>query len=99
MNPGELELSREEMRQLGHQVVDLLVEHFATLRDQPIGRKADRSSLMAALDEPPPRWGTPPTVLLQRLEREVFPNCLRVSHPRFFAFVSDKAPITIRVID
>jgi glutamate/tyrosine decarboxylase-like PLP-dependent enzyme len=87
MNPGELELSREEMRQLGHQVVDLLVEHFATLRDQPIGRKADRSSLMAALDEPPPRWGTPPTVLLQRLEREVFPNCLRVSHPRFFAFV------------
>jgi glutamate/tyrosine decarboxylase-like PLP-dependent enzyme len=91
MTADRLELSREEMRKLGYEVVDTLVEHFATLQDQSVGCKADRPSLMAMLDEPAPRQGTDPSVLLERLKQDVFPNCLRVNHPRFFAFVPSAA--------
>ncbi len=87
MRPERLELSREEMRRLGYQAVDLLVEHLDTLRDQSVGSKADRPTLMALLQEPAPRVGSDPEALLQRLIRDVFPNCLHVNHPRFFAFV------------
>jgi aromatic-L-amino-acid/L-tryptophan decarboxylase len=91
MRPERLDLSREEMRRFGYQVIDVLVDHFDSLKDQPIGRKVDRLTLMATLDEPAPRSSTDPQALLERLQREVFPNCLRVNHPRFFAFVPSAA--------
>jgi len=87
MNPNRLELDREEMRRLGYRAVDMLVEEFAEAGSKPVGRKAPREQLMAALDEPPPRQGVPLDRIFERLERDVFQNVLKVHHPRFFAFV------------
>jgi aromatic-L-amino-acid/L-tryptophan decarboxylase len=82
-----LELSAEEMQRLGYRVVDLLVQHFATLSDSPVGAKGDPGELMARLSGPPSETPTDPHALLSRLEKDVFPNTLHVDHPRFFAFV------------
>lgn len=87
MKADRLELDREEMRRLGYRAVDMLVDEWTGLNQRPVGRKAGREELMAALDEPPPREGAPPEVVLERLARDVFPNVLRIHHPRFFAFV------------
>jgi glutamate/tyrosine decarboxylase-like PLP-dependent enzyme len=87
MGEGRLELSSDEMRAFGYRVIDLIVEHFDTLPDQPIGRKGARSALEAALREPIPETPASPDSVLDRLERDVFSNMLHVDHPRFFSFV------------
>ncbi len=84
---GRLELSREAMRALGYRVVDLLVERTAGLADLPAAGWADRETLSRALAEPPPEEPRPVEEVLARLEVEVMPRAMGVSHPRFFAFV------------
>ncbi|PYJ86453.1 MAG: decarboxylase, partial [Verrucomicrobia bacterium] len=87
MTEARLELSAEEMRRLGYRVVDLLVQHFARMRDAPVGAKGKPEELLARFAGDPPEAPTDPHELIARLESEVFPNNLHVDHPRFFAFV------------
>ena len=84
---SRISLSREEMRKFGYAVVDLLSEHFANVRDGPVGSKNDPARLIPLFDVDPPENGRDPTEILGQLEREVLPNNLHVDHPRFFAFV------------
>jgi aromatic-L-amino-acid/L-tryptophan decarboxylase len=77
----------EEMRRLGYRVVDLLVRHFAEMRENPVGAKCSPGELLPRFAVPPPETPTDPHELLARIETEVFPNILHVDHPRFFAFV------------
>jgi glutamate/tyrosine decarboxylase-like PLP-dependent enzyme len=86
MNP-RLELSAEEMRQIGYRVVDAVVRHLSTLNDQPVGSKGDPATLIPRFQEPPPEHGTPFPELLDQLEREVLASTMHVNHPRFFAYV------------
>lgn len=80
-------LSREEMRKFGYAVVDLLTEHFATVRDEPVGSKADPAKMIPLFADDPPETGRDPNEILAQLKRKVLPNNLHVDHPRFFAFV------------
>src|SRR5437870_10329728 len=84
---SRIALSREEMREFGYKVVDLLAEHFANVQDGPVGTKADLAQMISLFDHDPPEAGRDPNELLAQLERDVFPNNLHVDHPRFFAFV------------
>ena len=89
-SPGDrsrIALSREEMRKFGYAVVDLLTEHFADVRNDPVGSKADPAKLVPLFEKDPPENGRDPNELLTQLGRDVFPNNLHVDHPRFFAFV------------
>ena len=85
--PVPLELSVEEMQRLGYGVVDLLVQHFAEMRERPVGAKGEPAKMMALLSGGPSETPTDPHALLAKLEKDVFPNNLHVDHPRFFAFV------------
>lgn len=84
---SRIALSREEMRDFGYRVVDLLAEHFADVQDGPVGAKADPAQMISLFDRDPPEAGCDPNELLAQLERDVFPKNLHVDHPRFFAFV------------
>src|SRR2546421_1393091 len=84
---SRIALSRDEMREFGYRVVDLLAEHFANVRDGPVGAKADPAQIISLFEGDPPETGRDPNELLEQLERDVFPNNLHVDHPRFFAFV------------
>jgi glutamate/tyrosine decarboxylase-like PLP-dependent enzyme len=75
------------MRELGHHVVDLVVDHLVGIREEPAARRARRADLEAALREPIPESGSDPRVVLDRVMREILPWTARVDHPRFFAFV------------
>src|SRR5271165_5144497 len=83
-----LELTPEEMRSVGYRVIDILVEHFSTMKDKTVGAKAEAARirpLLAAMplsDDP-----CDPHQLLDTLQRDILPNTLNVAHPRFFAFV------------
>src|SRR5215470_14437916 len=82
-----LELSSDEMREIGYKVVDMLVEHFEQLRDKPVTRKASRPALEKRLREPLPEKATSAEQVLQQLQQDVFSNIMHLDHPRFFAFV------------
>jgi len=84
---SRIALSREEMREFGYRVVDLLAEHFADVREERVGSKADPAKLIPLFADDPPELGRDPNELLVQLERDVLPNNLHVDHPRFFAFV------------
>src|SRR5262249_47208203 len=86
-NRSRIALSEEEMRKFGYAVVDLLVEHFANIREERVGAKADPAKMISLFDHDPPETGRDPNKLLVQLEHDVFPNNLHVDHPRFFAFV------------
>ena len=82
-----LQLSREEMQELGYKVVDILVRHFESLRSKPVTRRSDRPSMEERMREPFPERGTSVDVVLQQLQQDVFSNIMHLDHPRFFAFV------------
>lgn len=84
---ARIELPPEEMRRLGYRIVDLLVDHFADVRELPVGAKARPEEIRPRLQFAPPDEPSDPHVLLDFLEREILPNNLHVDHPRFFAFV------------
>ena len=87
MNASSLEMSPDEMRQFGYRVVDLLVSHFANVKNGPVGRKADPAIMRTKFAGAPPEEGGDPAALLEVLQRDVFSNIMHVDHPRFFSFV------------
>ena len=84
---SRIALPREEMREFGYRVIDLLVDHFASVGNGPVGEKGEPAKLVPLFNQDPPESGRDPNELLAQLERDVFPNNLHVDHPRFFAFV------------
>src|SRR5487761_2221652 len=82
-----LRVPREEMRRLGHLVVDRIVDHLEGLPDKPVTRMLGRESLEALLRQPLPRHGEDFQAILTTLERDVFGNMMHLDSPRFFAYV------------
>ena len=83
-----LNLTEEEMRQLGYKAVDMLVNHFVDVENKHVARKESRNTLEEIFREPIPVDGSDPFKLLDRVEKDVFNNIMHLDHPRFFAFVS-----------
>ncbi|MFN7933805.1 MAG: aminotransferase class I/II-fold pyridoxal phosphate-dependent enzyme [Bryobacteraceae bacterium] len=82
-----LQLPPEEMRRLGYRIIDTIVDHIANLPTSPVGAKASPQALHATLGQPLSDHPADPLELLDFLQNEIFPNNLKVDHPRFFAFV------------
>lgn len=82
-----LELSSDEMRRLGHRVVDMLVDHVESLAGTRVARTADRASLRDALGEVAPRAPVPIDDVLDAVATTVLGSISHVDHPRFFAYV------------
>ena len=81
-----LGLSPDAMREFGHRVVDVIVDHIETLRDRTVSIQKPRAELEAQLgsfsDDP-----AAPDDVLRMVEREVMGAITAVDHPRFYAFV------------
>jgi len=85
--PAPLELSPEEFRRLGYQVVDRLAEHLAHRESQPVWRPSDPAVLEHSLGLPIPDQPRPVGDLLDLFFLEIVPHTIRVTHPRFFGYV------------
>jgi aromatic-L-amino-acid decarboxylase len=82
-----LQLSSEEMRALGYQVVDMIVGHFEHVGEISLASKADRHTLEQRLREPLSEEGSTVESVLEQLQQDVFSNIMPLAHPRFFAFI------------
>jgi len=76
------------MQRLGYRVTDLIAQHLANIRDQPVIAAAPRSELNAALSVAAPANGTDFEKLIETLQTSVFPYHAREPHPGFLAYVS-----------
>ena len=82
-----LDLDHETMRRLGRRVADLVAEHLATLREQPVLTAVRRDAATRLLAAPPPKAGTDFDELLRVLSERVFAYHAREPHPGFLAYV------------
>jgi aromatic-L-amino-acid decarboxylase len=87
----------DTLRAFGEQVLDLLLLHFKTLPEQPVGRSASRAEMEALLREPVPEVGQRFEDVLQIFAERVAANSCRINHPRFLAFIP-AAPNFISVL-
>jgi aromatic-L-amino-acid/L-tryptophan decarboxylase len=86
-----LQLTPDEMRRLGHLVVDRLVEWSTALPDASAAGLRPRAELEADLAGPPPEGPSDAAALVDRLLTEVIPYGQRTDHPRFMGYVPGAA--------
>ena len=82
-----LTLEPEELRRLGHRVVDAIVDHWEGVGELPPIRTGDAAKLRAAVGGPPPDAPGDPDAALDTLLEQVLPYMQHGDHPRFFARV------------
>ena len=75
------------MQRLGRQVADLVAEHLATIRSEPVIDSRPRADLNRALLLPPPAHPSSFESIVETLEEHVFPYHAREPHPGFMAYV------------
>lgn len=86
-----------ELRSSADQTVAWLLEHFATLPTQSIGRTASPEQMKGLLGESAPEQGADFASVLRDFDQKVAANAFRVNHPRFLAFVPG-APSFVSVL-
>ena len=82
-----LGLDADQMRRMGHAVVDLLVRRSQDLSDGPVLRTATRSEVEERIHESAPAGPRDFDTLLERLDRDVLPFVGHFDHPRFFGYI------------
>jgi glutamate/tyrosine decarboxylase-like PLP-dependent enzyme len=82
-----LTLPPDELRRLGHLVVEAIADHVENLGDMPPLQVTPPAELRARLGGPPPDAPGDADAALATLMRDVFANMQHDDHPRFFARV------------
>ena len=86
-HPERLQMTPDEMRTLGYQAIDMIVDHITTLPDQPAITLADRATMESRLREAIPQQPTDMQDLFAQFQRDIVSDLYRKGHPRDFAFV------------
>ena len=82
-----LEMDPEEMRRLGHAVVDQVVDRWVGLGSGPAWLGGTRKELEPLLSEDAPEEPRDVETVLRRALDDILPRAGRIDHPRFFAFI------------
>jgi aromatic-L-amino-acid decarboxylase len=87
MDADPLGLDPETMRRLGYQTVDLLVDRWVGLGEQPVLRRGTPTELARRLNGPPPQGPEGFERILEQLGTDVLPFLSLNDHPAFFAYI------------
>jgi aromatic-L-amino-acid/L-tryptophan decarboxylase len=91
------EPSADEIRRLGHRVVDLVADHLAGLPDQPVFRPFPNRTARELLAEDLPATGESAELILDRISEQVMPYPFGNGHPRFAGWVNGP-PVVLSVL-
>ncbi len=87
MDAADLELSPDVMRDMAHAVVGRVVEHLATIADQPVCGDVEAEALCRALREPVPEEPAELEALLEPLFCEWIPRSYTTPSPGYLAYI------------
>jgi aromatic-L-amino-acid/L-tryptophan decarboxylase len=76
------------LRQLGHRMVDEMVEHLRTVRERPVWQSMPDPVRQALTDQPVPRQGVGEEAAYTAFREQILPYPLGNTHPRFWGWVN-----------
>lgn len=82
-----LSLPPDEMRRLGYQVIDQIVDHFTNLKDKKVLNTFPHPEMSQIIKPDIPIEGQGPEKVFQHLKTDIFAHTLHSDHPRTFAFI------------
>src|SRR6476469_7096456 len=92
--PALGDMSKEDFRRFGHELVDWVAEYLEHVEDLPVLAQIEPGDLKAQLPSAPPQTGESMEAILADLDRLIVPALTHWSHPSFFAYfaTSTSAP-------
>jgi aromatic-L-amino-acid decarboxylase len=92
--PALGDMSKEDFRRFGHQLVDWVAEYLEHVEDLPVLAQIEPGDLKAQLPATPPEQGEPMEQIIADVDRLIVPALTHWSHPSFFAYfaTSTSAP-------
>ncbi|TXD83067.1 aminotransferase class V-fold PLP-dependent enzyme [Subsaximicrobium wynnwilliamsii] len=82
-----LQLSKDEMKQYGYQVIDAIVDHFDTERSKKPVALASREEMDTLFNREVPEDPTDFQTVFDLVTQKVLPNSNIVTHPKSYSFV------------
>ena len=88
------DMSPEEFRRFGHEIVDWIANYFERIEELPVLAQIEPGELKAQLPASPPEQGEPMQAILADVDKLIVPALTHWSHPSFFAYfaTSTSAP-------
>jgi len=88
------DMSAEEFRRYGHEIIDWIANYFEHIEDLPVLAQIEPGDLKAQLPASPPDQGESMQTILADIDRLIVPALTHWSHPSFFAYfaTSTSAP-------
>ncbi len=87
MTLADLEFTPEDMRRMGEAVVRRVVDHLATIQQQPVRGDVDAADLCRAMREPAPEQGSALEPLLDSLFNDWIPRTFNTASPGYLAYI------------
>jgi aromatic-L-amino-acid/L-tryptophan decarboxylase len=76
----------DEFRQLGHQMMDDMIDHLQSIREQPVWQPIPEE-VVSKFDVPMPEDATPDSEVYQEFLDNILPYPVGNTHPRFWGWV------------
>lgn len=92
--PTSGDMSAEDFRRFGHEIVDWIANYFERIEDLPVLAQIEPGELKSQLPSAPPEKGEPMEAILADIDRLIVPALTHWNHPSFFAYfaTSTSAP-------
>lgn len=85
---ADLDLSPEEFRDLGYQVVDVIADYYGSIRELPVFPPHTSEEVAGLFQEPLPTERQDPQAILAEWQSKVLPHATHLGSPRYFGFVN-----------
>ncbi|MDT7807090.1 MAG: aromatic-L-amino-acid/L-tryptophan decarboxylase [Acidobacteriota bacterium] len=89
--PESGDMSAEDFRRYGHEVVDWIADYFSHPERYPVLAQVEPGQLRSQLPAEPPEQSEPMPQILSDFERLVVPALTHWNHPSFFAYFATTA--------
>jgi len=81
-------MERNEFRELGHRVVDLLADYFEHVEEKRVFPDVEPRTVNQLFAEPLPQDPSDPSNVLDELEAKLLPYCTHVGHPGYMGLIT-----------
>jgi len=94
LSPPTGDMSAEDFRRFGHEIVDWIADYFEHIDELPVLAQIEPGDLKAQLPSSPPMNGESMKAILADIDRLIVPALTHWNHPSFFAYfaTSTSAP-------
>jgi aromatic-L-amino-acid decarboxylase len=88
------DMSAEDFRRYGHEVIDSISDYLAHVQERPVLSQVKPGELVSQLPPSPPEQGEAMETILADVDRLIMPALTHWNHPSFFAYfaTSSSAP-------